>query len=195
MSRSAEIERTTDETKARVALDIDGSGRADVATGVGFFDHLLDALAHHGMFDLQVAVDGDLHIDDHHTVEDTALVLGSAFAEALGDRAGIHRFGSATVPMDEAIATATVDVGGRPYSVIDVAFTVPSIGNFSTENFAHALEAFARTSGTTLHLSASGRNSHHIAEAAIKALGRALRKAVESDPRREGVASTKGTTQ
>jgi len=194
MTRSAEIERNTTETKARVSLSLDGDGRADVNTGVGFYDHLLTSFAHHGLFDLQISVEGDLHIDDHHTVEDTALVLGSAFAEALADRAGIHRFGSARVPMDEAIAEATVDVGGRPYAVIDVEFTNPSIGNFTTENFAHALEAFARTSGTTLHLKARGANSHHIAEAGIKALARALRSAVEVDPRRSGIPSTKGTT-
>jgi len=194
MSRNAEIERNTNETKARVSLDLDGSGLADVSTGVGFYDHLLSSFAHHGMFNLSVAVEGDLFIDDHHTVEDTALVLGAVFAEALGDRAGIHRFGSARVPMDEAIAEATVDVGGRPYAVIDVEFTNPMIGNFTTENFAHALEAFARTSGTTLHLTAMGSNSHHIAEAAMKALARALRAAVEIDPRRSGIPSTKGTT-
>ena len=194
MRRTSEIERTTKETKVRVVLDIDGTGKGDITTGVGFFDHLLESFAHHGLFDLAVATDGDLHIDDHHTVEDTALVLGSAFADALGDRSGIHRFGSAKVPMDEAIAEATVDVGGRPYAVIDIAFTNPSIGNFTTENFAHALEAFARTSGTTLHLTAIGSNSHHIAEAAMKAVARGLREEVANDDRRDGIASTKGTT-
>lgn len=194
MSRSADIERATSETRARISLDLDGTGRADISTGVGFFDHLLTSFAHHGLFDLIVDVEGDLHIDDHHTVEDTALVLGSAFGEALGERAGIHRFGSAIVPMDESLATATVDVGGRPYAVIEVEFTNPTIGNFTTENFAHALEAFARTSGTTLHVTAHGANSHHIAEAAMKALARSLRAAVEIDGRRTGIASTKGAT-
>ncbi len=192
--RSADVHRSTSETKVQISLALDGTGRSDISTGVGFFDHLLTSFAHHGLFDLTVAVEGDLDIDDHHTVEDTALMLGAAFAEAIGERAGIHRFGSAAIPMDEALATASVDVGGRPYAVIDVAFTNPSIGNFTTENFAHALEAFARTSGTTLHLTASGANSHHIAEAAIKAVARALRAAVELDDRRDGVASTKGAT-
>ncbi len=194
MSRSADIKRVTNETRARVSLDLDGTGQADISTGVGFFDHLLTSFAHHGLFDLMVDVEGDLHIDDHHTVEDTALVLGAAFGEALGERAGIHRFGSAIVPMDESLASATVDVGGRPYAVVDIAFTNPTIGNFTTENFAHALEAFARASGTTLHVTAHGANSHHIAEAAMKALARSLRAAVEIDSRRIGIPSTKGAT-
>jgi imidazoleglycerol-phosphate dehydratase len=165
-----------------------------VATGVGFFDHLLTSLGHHAVFDLTVATDGDIEVDDHHTVEDTALVLGQALGEALGGRTGIQRFGDATVPMDEALASAAVDVGGRPYSVIQIPLRQPAIGNFSTQNLPHALEAFARAAGISLHLTASGLNDHHIAEAAIKALARALRAAVAPDPRREGIASTKGTT-
>ena len=194
MSRSARIERTTRETRVDLSLELDGSGEAGVATGVGFFDHLLTSLAHHGLFDLHVTTEGDLEIDDHHTVEDTALVLGQAFAEALGDRAGIVRYGDATVPMDEALATAVVDVGGRPYAVLDVAFSSDRIGALSTQMIPHALEALARTAGFTLHLTARGRNDHHVAEAAFKALARALRAAVADDPRRDGVPSTKGTT-
>lgn len=192
MSRRAEITRGTRETKVEVSLDLDGSGVADVATGVGFFDHLLASLAHHALFDLTVRTEGDLHVDDHHTVEDTALVLGSALAEALGDRVGIARFGDARVPMDEAIAEATVDLSGRAYAVIDLPFRQPAIGALSTQNVAHALEAFSRTAGLTLHLRATGLNDHHVAEAAFKALARALREAVALDPRRGAVPSTKG---
>ncbi|MDX1691139.1 MAG: imidazoleglycerol-phosphate dehydratase, partial [Acidimicrobiia bacterium] len=143
---------------------------------------------------LTVATEGDLEIDDHHTVEDTALVLGTALAEALGDRAGIVRFGDASVPMDETLARAVVDAGGRPYAVIDLPLRTDRIGTLTTQNIPHALEAFARTAGFTLHLSATGSNDHHVAEAAIKALARAVRAAVAVDPRRDGIPSTKGTT-
>jgi len=194
MTRKATVKRTTRETDVAVSIDLDGTGTADVATGVGFFDHLLTSLAFHGMFDLEITVRGDLEIDDHHTVEDTALVLGQAIAEALGDRAGIARFGDASVPMDEALAAAAVDVGGRPYAVADLMLTTGRIGNLTTQNLPHALEALARTSGITLHLTATGRNDHHVAEAAFKALGRALREAVAPDPRRAAIPSTKGTT-
>lgn len=193
MSRLARIERTTRETRVDLSLELDGSGSAEVATGVGFFDHLLTSLAHHGLFDLQVTTEGDLEIDDHHTVEDTALVLGQAFAQALGDRTGIVRYGDAAVPMDEALATAVVDVGGRPYAVLDLAFSSDRIGALSTQMIPHGLEALARTAGFTLHLAARGQNDHHVAEAAFKALARALRIAVADDPRREGVPSTKGS--
>jgi imidazoleglycerol-phosphate dehydratase len=193
MSRSARIERTTRETRVDLSLELDGRGSAEVATGVGFLDHLLTSLAHHGLFDLSVTTEGDLEIDDHHTVEDTALVLGQAFAEALGDRAGIVRYGDAAVPMDEALATAVVDVGGRPYAVLDLAFSSDRIGSLSTQMIPHALEALARTAGFTLHLTARGRNDHHVAEAVFKALARALREAVADDPRRAGIPSTKGT--
>ena len=192
MSRRAQIRRETRETRVEISLDLDGSGTADVATGVGFFDHLLSSLAHHALFDLAVHTEGDLDVDDHHTVEDTALVLGMALAEALGDRAGIVRFGDARVPMDEAIAEATVDVSGRPYAVIDLPFRQPAIGALSTQNVGHALEAFTRVAGLTLHLRATGLNDHHVAEAAFKALARALRAAVAPDPRRDSVPSTKG---
>lgn len=192
MTRTASLDRTTAETSVSVRLDLDGAGRAAVATGVGFFDHLVASLAHHALFDLDLTVSGDLVVDDHHTVEDAALLLGSALAEALGDRAGIRRFGDASVPMDEALATAAVDLSGRPYAVLDLAFAGPSIGTLSTQNVPHALEALARTAGLTLHLTSRGRNDHHVAEAAFKALAVALRQAVELDPRRAGPASTKG---
>ncbi|MCQ3805261.1 MAG: imidazoleglycerol-phosphate dehydratase HisB [bacterium] len=191
--RTAHLTRETQETSVEVHLDLDGSGQAAVSTGVGFFDHLLTSLAHHALFDLTVNTKGDLNVDDHHTVEDTALVLGSAMAEALGDRAGINRFGDAAVPMDEALGSAAVDVGGRPYAVIDLPLQNPMIGNLTTQNLPHALEAMARAAGFTLHLRSEGLNDHHQAEAAIKALARALRQAVSQDPRRQGVASTKGT--
>ena len=194
MKRTAHLSRDTRETSVEVRLDLDGSGQAQISTGVGFFDHLLTSLAHHALFDLTITTRGDLEVDDHHTVEDTALVLGSALSEALGDRAGINRFGDAAVPMDEALGTAAVDVGGRPYAVVDLSLRNPNIGNFTTQNLPHAIEALARTAGITLHLSSKGRNDHHQAEAAIKALARALRQAVERDPRRVGVPSTKGAT-
>jgi len=193
MTRTATVERITAETDVKVILDLDGSGRATVATGVGMFDHLLTSLAHHGLFDLEVHTSGDLHIDEHHTVEDTALALGEAIDGALGDRAGIRRFGNATVPMDEALAHAAVDLGGRPYAVIDLTFATPRIGTLGTQMVAHALEALTRTARLTLHLRATGRNDHHVAEAAFKALAVALRGAVELDPRRRGVPSTKGS--
>ena len=192
-TRRVSISRRTRETEIDLTLDLDGSGRADVSTGIGFYDHLLTSLAHHGLFDLQVRATGDLDVDEHHTVEDVALVLGSAFAEALGDRAGIRRFGDASVPMDESLATAVVDVGGRPYAVIELPFLGERVGGLPLQLVDHALESFARTAGATLHLRGSGRNDHHLAEAAFKALARALRAACEADPRREGVASTKGT--
>jgi imidazoleglycerol-phosphate dehydratase len=191
--RRVTVSRQTSETNVTVTLDIDGTGTAAIATGVGFYDHLLGSLAHHGLFDLEIEARGDLEIDEHHTVEDVALVLGSAFAEALGERAGIGRFGEATVPMDESRAAAAIDVGGRPYAVIDLPFRADRVGGLPLQLVDHALEAFARTAGFTLHLHGSGRNDHHLAEAAFKALGRALRVACEPDPRRSGVASTKGS--
>ena len=192
-TRRISVSRRTRETEIDLTLDLDGSGRADVSTGIGFYDHLLTSLAHHGLFDLQVRATGDLEVDEHHTVEDVALVLGSAFAEALGDRAGIRRFGEASVPMDESLATAVVDIGGRPYAVIDLPFHGERVGGLPLQLIEHALESFARTAGATLHLRGTGRNDHHLAEAAFKAMARALRGACEPDPRREGVASTKGT--
>jgi imidazoleglycerol-phosphate dehydratase len=190
--RTATVSRTTRETDIAITLDIDGVGRADVSTGIGFYDHLLTSFAHHGLFDLTIDARGDLEVDEHHTVEDVALVLGQGFADALDDRAGIERFGVASVPMDESIATAVVDVGGRPYAVIELPFRGDRVGGLPLQLVEHALEALARTSGTTLHLRGSGRNDHHLAEAAFKALGRAMRQACTPDPRRAGVASTKG---
>ena len=190
--RVAALRRRTRETDVSVRVALDGSGEASIATGIGFYDHLLTSLAHHSLIDLRIEATGDLEVDDHHTVEDVALVLGAAVAAALGDRAGIRRFGDASVPMDESLATAAIDVGGRPYAVIDLPFRAERIGALSTQLIEHALEAFARTSGSTLHLRGTGRNDHHLAEAAFKALARALRAACEPDPRRSGVASTKG---
>ena len=191
--RRVTVERRTRETEISATLDLDGSGAAEVATGVGFYDHLLTSLALHGLFDLRILAAGDLGIDEHHTVEDVALVLGTAFREALGDRAGITRFGEASVPMDEALATAIVDVGGRPFTVLEIPFRGERVGALPTQLVEHALDAFARSAGVTLHLRASGHNDHHVAEAAFKALARALRVAVAVDPRRGGVASTKGS--
>jgi imidazoleglycerol-phosphate dehydratase len=191
--RRVTVARTTAETEITVTLGLDGAGHASIDTGIGFYDHLLGSLAHHGLIDLAIAADGDLQVDEHHTVEDVALVLGSAFAEALGERAGIARFGQSSVPMDEAIATAVIDLGGRPYAVIDLPFRGERAGGLPLQLVEHALDSFTRTAGATLHLSGTGRNDHHLAEAAFKALGRALRAACEIDPRREGVASTKGT--
>lgn len=193
MSRTARMTRTTRETTVDLSLDLDGEGSSKVETGVGFFDHLLTSLATHALFDLKVRTEGDLHIDDHHTIEDTALVLGSALSEALGDRSGITRFGDARVPMDEALAEATVDISGRPYAVIDLRLTAPRIGTMTTQNLPHALESFARTAGLTMHLRSAGKNDHHVAEAAVKALARALRAAVAVDPRRSGIPSSKGS--
>jgi imidazoleglycerol-phosphate dehydratase len=191
--RRVTLARETNETEITVTLGLDGSGHTAIATGIGFYDHLLGSLAHHGLFDLAIESDGDLQIDEHHTVEDVALVLGAAFAEALGDRGGIVRFGDATVPMDESLATAVVDVGGRPYAVVELPFHGERVGELPLQLVEHAIEAFARTAGATIHVRGSGRNDHHLAEAAFKALGRALRAACEPDPRRRGVASTKGS--
>jgi imidazoleglycerol-phosphate dehydratase len=190
--RSATITRATRETTITVTLRLDGSGETKVDTGVGFFDHLLSAMAHHALFDLEVEAVGDLVVDEHHTVEDVALVFGAALAQALGDRSGIVRFGDASVPMDESVATAVVDVGGRPYAVVDVPFRGKRAGKLPLELIDHVFESIARTGGVTLNVKARGRNDHHLAEAAFKAFGRALREATGPDPRRVGAASTKG---
>jgi imidazoleglycerol-phosphate dehydratase len=192
MTRRGEVRRKTLETEVSVTIDLDGRGTAAVDTGIGMLDHLLRSFAHHGLFDLVVSATGDLDVDDHHTVEDTALVLGAAIAEALGDRSGIHRFGDAAVPMDEAMAQVAVDAGGRPFAAVSVAFATDRIGALSTQNISHAFEAMAQAGGLTVNVTASGDNDHHVAEAAFKALARALRHAVAIDPRRQGVASTKG---
>ena len=191
--RSATVGRKTRETEITVTLRLDGTGESKISTGVGFYDHLLGSLAHHALFDLEIEATGDLVIDEHHTVEDVALVFGAALAEALGDRSGIVRFGDAAVPMDEAVATAVVDVGGRPYAVIDLPFKGKRAGKLPLQLIEHVFESFARAGGVTLHLKGKGRNDHHLAEAAFKALGRSLRAATLIDPRRTGAASTKGT--
>ncbi len=191
--RTATVARRTRETTVEVRLALDGTGLAAVETGIGFYDHLLGSLAHHGLLDLEIRAAGDLHVDEHHTVEDVALVLGAALDAALGDRAGIRRFGDAQVPMDEALAAAVIDVGGRPYAVIDLPFRGERVGGLPLQLIEHALESLARTARATLHLRGSGRNDHHLAEAAFKALGHSLRQACEVDPRRIGTASTKGS--
>lgn len=194
-ARTGHVRRATRETTVEVRLVLDGTGNADVSTGIGFYDHLLTSLAHHALFDLVVRATGDLEVDEHHTVEDVALVLGAALAAAIGDRSGIARFGDAAIPMDESVASAVVDVGGRPYAVVDLPFRGERVGSLPTQLVEHALESFARTSGTTLHLRGSGRNDHHLVEAAFKALARALRAACARDPRRVGAASTKGVLE
>lgn len=193
MARQSHIERVTRETKVIIDVDLDGSGRSDVRTGIGMFDHLLTAFAHHALIDVAVTTDGDLEVDDHHTVEDTMLVLGSAIDQALGDRSGITRYGDAMIPMDEALATVAIDYGDRPYAVVDVPFRADRIGALSTQLIEHGIEAFAGAARATLHIAASGRNDHHIAEAAFKALARATRMAIALDQRRDGVPSTKGS--
>lgn len=192
-SRRGERIRETKETRIAVSVDLDGSGEATIATGVGFYDHLLSSLAHHSLIDIEIKAAGDVEIDDHHTVEDVALALGGAFSDALGDRAGITRFGAARVPMDESLAQCALDLSGRPYAVIELPFRADRMGELSTQMVEHALISFAQASGTTLHIEARGRNDHHMAEAAFKALARALRMAVTPDPRRAGIASTKGS--
>ncbi len=194
MSRTAILSRVTSETDIQLALELDGAGVAEVATGVGFLDHMLTALARHALFDLDVQAAGDLHIDDHHTVEDVGIVLGQAFAQAIGDKRGIRRYGHALVPMDEALVEAAVDISGRPLLVWSVGFQAPAIGTMDTELFEEFFRAFAHNALITLHVTAkAGRNAHHVAEGCFKALARALRMAAEPDPRTAGVIpSTKG---
>jgi imidazoleglycerol-phosphate dehydratase len=192
--RTAEVVRETKETHIRVTIDLDGTGKAQVSTGIGFFDHMLDSFARHGGFDLTVEAKGDLHIDFHHTVEDVGIVLGQAMAKALDGFAGIRRFGHAEIPMDETLSRCAVDLSNRPYLVWKVAFSRPKIGDFDTELFKEFHQAFAMNSGACVHLEcAYGENNHHIAESGFKALARALRTAVELDPKTQGqAASTKG---
>ena len=193
--RSARITRKTGETDVAVALDLDGSGRATVATGVGFLDHMLELFARHALFDLDAAVTGDLHVDDHHTTEDCGIALGQAFAQALGDKRGIRRYADLHLPMDEALTRVALDISGRPFLVFRTAFTAPKIGTFDTELVREWFQAFAVHAGATLHVETLyGANSHHIAESCFKGLGRALREAVTVDGREGGrVPSTKGT--
>ena len=193
--RQATISRKTAETAIEVELNLDGSGKYDNRTGVGFFDHMLDQLARHSLIDMTVRAEGDTHIDDHHTVEDVGIALGKALVQALGDKRGIRRYGSCLLPMDDTLVRAALDLSGRPYLVWEVDFTAPKIGTFDTELVREFFTAFAMNGGITLHVDAiRGINSHHIAEAAFKAVARALREAVEADPRKgDAIPSTKGT--
>jgi imidazoleglycerol-phosphate dehydratase len=193
--RTAEITRQTNETNIRLRLNLDGSGQAEIHTGIGFLDHLLHHLAVHGLFDLTFQATGDLHIDPHHTVEDCALVLGQAFDQALGERQGIVRMEHAYVPMDEALAFVAIDLSGRPYAVVQADWHTPAVGGLPTSLFSHFLESFAATARCNLHARLLyGRDDHHQAEALFKALGRALDAATRLDPRRGGtVPSTKGS--
>ena len=192
--RRAEIDRSTKETQIRAAVDLDGTGKAKVATGIGFLDHMLEQLARHGLIDIELTAKGDLHIDQHHTVEDSGIVLGQAVAKALGDRAGIRRYGAALIPMDEALTRVALDASNRPYLVWKVAFTRPSIGGVDSELFQEWFRAFAQHAGLTLHVETLyGQNHHHIIESCFKGLARALRVAIEIDPRQAtAVPSTKG---
>jgi imidazoleglycerol-phosphate dehydratase len=194
MSRTASLSRTTSETDISLRLDLDGAGGAEIATGIGFLDHMLTAFARHGLFDLVVQAEGDLHIDAHHTTEDVGIVLGRAFAQAIGDKRGIRRFGHALVPMDEALAEAVVDISGRPLLAWDVSFTRDLLGEIDTELFEEFFRAFAMNALITLHVTRrAGRNAHHMAEACFKAVARALRAAAEIDPRAaDTIPSTKG---
>lgn len=194
MTRRAELSRKTAETDITLALDLDGTGAAEIETGVGFFDHMLTALARHGMFDLSVRAQGDLHIDAHHTVEDVGIVLGAAFDRALGDRRGIRRFGQALVPMDEALAEAAVDISGRGHLAFSVPFAREAVGQMDLQLVQEFFTAFAANARLTLHLTRrAGENAHHMAEATFKAAARALRMAAEADPRAAGrIPSTKG---
>jgi len=193
MSRAARQQRITGETSVLVELDLDGTGTARVSTGVPFFDHMLAQLAKHGLLDLTVQAEGDIEVDAHHTVEDTAITLGQALRAALGDKSGLSRFGDAAVPLDEALARAAVDVSGRPYLVhSEPAGMAPLIGSYDTTLTRHFFESLTAAAGICLHLSVTGRNPHHIIEAQFKAVARALRAAVAPDPRAPGVPSTKG---
>jgi len=192
--RSAEIVRKTRETDIRLTLDLDGQGRADVRTGIGFLDHMLELFARHSLVDLTVACTGDLHVDGHHTTEDVGLCLGQAIDRSLGDRAGIRRYGHAILPMDETLVTIAVDLGGRPYWVWEVAMPTPRVGDFDSELVADFWQAVANQGRMNLHvLLHHGRNTHHVSEAIFKGAARALRAAFEADPRSPGIPSTKGT--
>ena len=194
MARSAKIERKTKETEITVALELDGSGRASITTGVGFVDHMLELFAHHGRFDLEVEAIGDLQVDDHHTVEDIGICLGQAFREALGDKAGIGRYGYNTMPMDETLVRTVVDLSGRPFFVYRVQIPSAKIGSFDSELVEDFWQAFATHATCNLHMELFyGRNSHHIAEALFKSAARSLWWAVRIDPDRPGIPSTKGT--
>lgn len=193
-ARRATVKRRTKETAITASVDLDGTGRYDVATGVGFLDHMIEQLARHSLIDISLKAQGDLHIDQHHTTEDSGIVLGQAVAKALGDKTGIARYGSAYLPMDETLTRVALDVSGRPYLVWDVAFTRSKVGEMDTELFREWFQAFVQHAGLTLHVETLyGENSHHIAETCYKALARALRQAIALDQRQGGrVPSTKG---
>jgi imidazoleglycerol-phosphate dehydratase len=193
MSRTAKIERKTNETDITLELNVDGEGKSDIQTGVGFFDHMLELFARHGVFDLTVNAKGDLHVDQHHTVEDTGICLGQAFRDALGNKAGIRRYGHFTLPMEETLVTTALDLSGRYYLVFQADFPSQKIGEFDSELVEDFWQAFAANALCNLHVNLHyGRNSHHISEAIFKSLARTLRMATESDPRMTGVPSTKG---
>ncbi|MCK8787294.1 imidazoleglycerol-phosphate dehydratase HisB [Roseomonas sp. NAR14] len=196
-NRTAELARTTAETDIRVRLDLDGTGRAGIATGIGFLDHMLTALARHSLIDLDIQATGDLHIDFHHTTEDVGIVIGQCLRKALGEKRGIRRYGSAVIPMDEALAEAAIDISGRPFLAWSVPFARDRIGEMDTELFEEFFRALAFNAGITLHVTLkAGTNAHHVAEACFKALARALRMAVEPDPRAgDAVPSTKGVLE
>lgn len=194
-ARIAEVSRKTRETEINVSVALDGTGRSTIATGVGFFDHMLDQLSRHSLIDMTIHANGDLHIDDHHTVEDTGIAIGQALSRALGERRGIMRYASIDLAMDETLTRAAVDVSGRPLLVWNVAFSAPKIGTFDTELVREFFHAFAQNAGITLHVTNHyGANNHHIAETCFKAVARALRAAIERDPRQpDAVPSTKGS--
>jgi imidazoleglycerol-phosphate dehydratase len=192
--RAAEVERETRETQVKVALKVDGTGHGEIATGVPFLDHMLESFARHGFFDLKVEAHGDLHIDEHHTVEDVGIVLGRAFRQALGDRSGIRRFGEATVPLDEALCAAVVDISGRSYLSYEVPVAQERVGSFPTELVQDFMKAFSDEAGINLHLHLrAGRNPHHVIETVFKSFARAMDQASSLEPRVSGVLSTKGT--
>jgi imidazoleglycerol-phosphate dehydratase len=193
MSRTARIERKTAETDIQLALELDGVGAAEISTGVGFFDHMLALLAKHALFDVKLKAAGDLHVDQHHSVEDVGICLGQAVRDALGDKAGIRRYGNFALPMEESLVTAAIDLGGRAYFVFQVDFPTAKIGDFDSELVFDFWQAFSANTLCNLHVNLHyGRNSHHIAEGIFKAVARSLRAAVEIDPRQMGVPSTKG---
>jgi imidazoleglycerol-phosphate dehydratase len=193
--RTAKIERKTKETQVSVELNIDGTGKYEVSTGIGFLDHMLEQLSRHSLIDLKLTAKGDLHIDYHHTTEDTGIAIGEAFAKALGERKGIVRYGNATIPMDETLTHVAIDLSGRPYFVWNVEFSKPKLGDMDTELFREWFQAFAFAAGATLHVQNEyGVNNHHIVESCYKALARALRVAIDIDPRKsDEIPSTKGT--
>ena len=193
-NRTGTVDRKTKETAISVSVDLDGSGRSQIATGIGFLDHMLDQLSRHSLMDLKVEAKGDLHIDFHHTTEDTGICIGEAVAKALGDRTGIRRWGEATVPMDETLTRVALDASNRPYLIWKVNFSKPKLGEMDTELFKEWFQAFAQNAGVTLHVeNLYGENNHHIVESCFKGLARALRQAIEIDPRKsDAIPSTKG---